>query len=311
MTDTMDRTRSDVDAAGVVTVGQDIGCFRCGYNVRGLAGDGQCPECAAPIDETLRLHAAHVAGMLPLEASDPRWVRTLAWACGLLFASGIARIATQIGSMTPVGVPRVAGMVLYLAPFVLLAAGGLMLAAREPTDAGRRRLWLRVLIRVALVAWLAVLTWLIYVIMARQFGALRQPIIANDVVSAVASWGCFWRLREVAARAGRTWLRRACASLAFLAALTCLALIVPGVADIQTGTAAYHMMVPEPILAAGMLVVLLPYSLAVVPRFDVGVVVHIAMTLVTVAAIVTTGLLWWAVRAAAKRSRDGATRMTS
>ena len=308
----MTTTMPDGNDAAIVAVGQDVPCFRCGYNVRGLARDGQCPECAAPIDESLRRHAARLAGTpLPLNESDPRWVRTLAWACGLLFAGGLGRVATQALSMMPVGLPRFGVMALYLAPTIILTVGWWMLAAREPTHAAHRHRWLRWFIRAALIVWVLSILAFIYVIIVRAFGALRLPTIVNNVASGLASWACFWRMREIATRCGRTWLRRACTTLAFLTALACLAMILPIAADIQTGPAAYYMIVPEPILAAQTLIVLLPYSLAHVPRFDAGVIGHTAAALVSVAALGTLGLLWRAVRAAVKRSGDGAMRMAS
>ena len=33
---------------------QDTRCRRCGYNLRGLARDGLCPECAAPVSVSVR-----------------------------------------------------------------------------------------------------------------------------------------------------------------------------------------------------------------------------------------------------------------
>ena len=31
-----------------------VHCWRCGYDVRGIRGDGLCPECSAPVDGTGR-----------------------------------------------------------------------------------------------------------------------------------------------------------------------------------------------------------------------------------------------------------------
>jgi hypothetical protein len=35
----------------------DVPCGRCGYNLRTLAVEGVCPECAALVGESLRLFA--------------------------------------------------------------------------------------------------------------------------------------------------------------------------------------------------------------------------------------------------------------
>lgn len=41
-----------MDNAGMI--GFDLACINCGYNLRGLRGDGVCPECANPIGQSLR-----------------------------------------------------------------------------------------------------------------------------------------------------------------------------------------------------------------------------------------------------------------
>lgn len=34
-------------------IDEDMPCIRCAYNLRGLKPDGRCPECGAPIEETI------------------------------------------------------------------------------------------------------------------------------------------------------------------------------------------------------------------------------------------------------------------
>jgi len=54
-------------------------CVSCGYDLRGLAIEGSCPECGTPIERSLR-------GDL-LRFSDPRWVTAVAHGMGwLIFA---------------------------------------------------------------------------------------------------------------------------------------------------------------------------------------------------------------------------------
>ncbi|MGD1278420.1 MAG: hypothetical protein ABR964_14500 [Tepidisphaeraceae bacterium] len=50
-------------------IDSDTPCGRCGYNLRGLPPDGQCPECGAAIAPSLTHWLAH---------ADPRWRRKLA-----------------------------------------------------------------------------------------------------------------------------------------------------------------------------------------------------------------------------------------
>lgn len=50
-------------------IDSDTPCGRCGYNLRGLSPDGQCPECGTPIAPSLTHWLAH---------ADPQWRRKLA-----------------------------------------------------------------------------------------------------------------------------------------------------------------------------------------------------------------------------------------
>lgn len=51
-------------------VAADLPCRRCGYNVRGLARTGRCPECDTPVARALRADL--------LRYSDARWVAVIA-----------------------------------------------------------------------------------------------------------------------------------------------------------------------------------------------------------------------------------------
>ena len=48
------------------TISEDVACIQCGYNLRGLATDGRCPECNAEVSRSNR-------GDL-LKFSDPQWL---------------------------------------------------------------------------------------------------------------------------------------------------------------------------------------------------------------------------------------------
>ncbi len=41
------------------TLTGDHACARCGYNLRGLTRGGLCPECAAPVGDSLRGNLLH------------------------------------------------------------------------------------------------------------------------------------------------------------------------------------------------------------------------------------------------------------
>src|SRR4051794_20030737 len=43
-------------ATAPVVVPSDVPCLKCGYNLRGLAASGLCPECAEPIARSLDVY---------------------------------------------------------------------------------------------------------------------------------------------------------------------------------------------------------------------------------------------------------------
>jgi len=66
---------SEVPAAALTVLSEEIPCAFCGYNLRGLAADGRCPECGSRIADSLR-------GNL-LEFSDPAWLSRLRFGTSL------------------------------------------------------------------------------------------------------------------------------------------------------------------------------------------------------------------------------------
>ena len=75
-------------------VALDTPCRTCGYNLRGLSRDGQCPECGAPVSQSLGNHL--------LRHSDPAWLDTLARGAGLILLSIVAGIV--LGLLVGIGV---------------------------------------------------------------------------------------------------------------------------------------------------------------------------------------------------------------
>ena len=43
----------DIAAQSRDLTSEDVPCLNCGYNLRGLEEDGQCPECGVPIERSL------------------------------------------------------------------------------------------------------------------------------------------------------------------------------------------------------------------------------------------------------------------
>ena len=81
------------DASGHIS--QDVSCRRCAYNLRGLTGDGRCPECGTPVGRSTH-------GDL-LRYSDPGWVeklelgaRLILWGMLVGIIAGVARLVLSL-----------------------------------------------------------------------------------------------------------------------------------------------------------------------------------------------------------------------
>ncbi|MFN0137379.1 MAG: hypothetical protein ACKVS9_14845 [Phycisphaerae bacterium] len=78
---------SGVDASGVVVA--DRSCRQCGYNVRGLHVDRQCPECGTAVAVSARGDG--------LEFCEPKWVRKVSLGAGMLIVGPLLALLAIIG----------------------------------------------------------------------------------------------------------------------------------------------------------------------------------------------------------------------
>ena len=78
-------------------IGQDLPCLKCGYNLRTLLDDGECPECGASVHESARLAW--------LCHHDPAWLRRLevatiwievAVVCGILLPLFVVMVGVGV-----------------------------------------------------------------------------------------------------------------------------------------------------------------------------------------------------------------------
>lgn len=77
----------------------DVRCLRCEYRLRGLARDGNCPECGAAIELSWRRHEFLLAhGWAPLAMASPKWLRAMG-SSAALFAGGGAGLVIAHGAM--------------------------------------------------------------------------------------------------------------------------------------------------------------------------------------------------------------------
>ncbi len=77
------------------TVGDDVICLQCGYNIRGLPRGGRCPECGTPFQRSLQ-------GNL-LRYSSPAYLATLNRGVFLILAAIAAQVICTIGGWILIG----------------------------------------------------------------------------------------------------------------------------------------------------------------------------------------------------------------
>lgn len=151
MDDTVASTPDDGIKAAVDEQGrliEDVGCRRCGYNLRSLPADGKCPECGSAV--AISIHGFY------LRFAPPAWVRRLALGAKLLVVSVITTIVGWVALMaiavvvalllgptgagpsstfsTVMGVSSI-GFSILIAGLVI--AGIILMTARDPAEAGK------------------------------------------------------------------------------------------------------------------------------------------------------------------------------
>jgi hypothetical protein len=98
-------------------IGEGLKCTRCGYNLRGLATDGLCPECGTKITRS-------VHGNL-LRYADPDWLGKLRLGSTLMLWNTLMSMLVGLGAAAVAGL----GLPIVLVGVVSLVAGGMGLWA--------------------------------------------------------------------------------------------------------------------------------------------------------------------------------------
>lgn len=140
----------ELDAAGSIAV--DLGCLSCGYNLRGLAPGGRCPECGVAIGRS-----AH--GDL-LRFCSPRWLRTITRGINLLILGLVLCLLYSIfmaGFFRPWWLDPPAGLAIKSLCNLLCWTGASYFTKADPAQIDpHRNLWLRRSARYGpLAVWLA------------------------------------------------------------------------------------------------------------------------------------------------------------
>ncbi len=109
-----------LDEAGHVA--ESLSCRGCGYDLKGIAADGICPECASAVERSIH-------GDL-LQFCDPAWLDRLGQGLLLIFVGIIAGTVLQIGIMIA---SVIAGVIVAMtgvpgAMTIVTVTGGLVMA---------------------------------------------------------------------------------------------------------------------------------------------------------------------------------------
>lgn len=177
-------------------VRQSLLCRTCGYDLRGLAIDANCPECAAPVrqamtEDTLanaepswlkklllgsRLYAAGVALSILVI------IGTLVVSIALTFVSGVKNKA--VASQATLAQIQVYTSVVSMCTTLLVVVGTWFVTERNPTDRDDSRKNARLIARVGLIMYLIMSPWGMYLSMMRATGASSA---GNDAATTTAT----------------------------------------------------------------------------------------------------------------------------
>lgn len=109
---------------------EDVPCRDCGYSLRGLELEGNCPECHAPVRRSVHAEL--------LRFADPGWLKRVAWGTGLMAVAIPAMVPATGAALVAADGDRVgAALVLALATTVPVVAVWLA-TAPEPAHVERR-----------------------------------------------------------------------------------------------------------------------------------------------------------------------------
>jgi predicted RNA-binding Zn-ribbon protein involved in translation (DUF1610 family) len=115
------RKSTDIVESEVLT------CARCGYILRGMTVDGQCPECGLSINLSLK-------GNL-LALANPAWTRKLELGAGLLLLAVSVMVVVQIAHEFFLGwrsIPLGLDQIAFATSLLLTCLGSLLITIREP-----------------------------------------------------------------------------------------------------------------------------------------------------------------------------------
>ena len=195
-------------SAGAVTAPatpQPPRCTRCGYDLRGVAPNGNCPECGLPVERSVGNTDAGALWQAP-----PSWLAKLSWGARLVLLTPI--VAFVYGAYVSRHIPWQTPEQVFAIPVALslaFVAGVWLLTARQPHVRRSNATW-RWALRAASLSPLATE----FVDYARLSGVWRMSVLEPDLVlvtlAAFPALLCF-HLRRLARRVLNPSLAEHCA----------------------------------------------------------------------------------------------------
>jgi len=133
------------------TVDRDHLCIACGYNLRGLLVESQCPECALPVAESLKGDFLAFANP-QYRARIILGMKLFAWGIVLMFVLGLT-VAQSVRLIAPTAFLSTAVLIAFgivgLLPWIMVLVGGWMFSSPDigyngSADPVRARTWTRI-----------------------------------------------------------------------------------------------------------------------------------------------------------------------
>ena len=250
------------------TLQHDVPCLRCAYDLRGLRGDGLCPECGTPIAQSVRRFIEmNVVVARPLAVMPRAWVLKLAAGCTLLALLTIAVfVVTTVQLLFDPSWWRA-----WTPIQVLMVIAFWLLVWPEPSDAARRTgdralRWAVALGGIICAAWMILrMSPLIEARLARA----AAPLYA--LLAAATTAAVLFHLARLATRLPRRDLRREAAALMVLLSLATFGQVVLFPAIIFP-TARRWWTLPEPVIGEAAALIVVPYALLLGHRWDIVLV---------------------------------------
>lgn len=213
------------------TVDRDHLCIACGYNLRGLPTDSQCPECALAVAESLK--GDFLAFASPqYRARIILGMKLFAWGTVLMFVLGLT-VAQTVRLIAPTAFLNAAVVIALgiagLLPWIMVLVGGWMLSSPDigyngSADPVLARTWTRICVTAitALEVVPLLATWVVppatVAAVSPLFYACRIAKLAMLITLLFVSVRC---IRWIAMRIpSPVWTRRATRHMWLLPALT-------------------------------------------------------------------------------------------